>query len=128
MTYAYKGIKQRLEILKGNRSLKEFSEILEVPYSTLHYYFNGREPSLSFLLKVCIKLNVNEEWLILGKGNIYKEEPNDDGLTLEHIIEFIKYKWKKFGKKEKHWFEVELKRMFPDLEVFLLQRNKGSVP
>lgn len=55
------GIIRRLNILKGNRSVKAFAEDLGLPVSTVYYYSNGREPSLSFLLRIANKMNVNEE-------------------------------------------------------------------
>ena len=115
---------ERLKILKGRKTLKEFSNILNIPVSTLHYYFNGREPSLSFLLKICEKLDVREEWLLLGKGPIYKTSSiNDDEKHIDILLKFIKQKWESFSEKEKNWLEIQLQRMFPDFFDWL-KENK----
>lgn len=55
-----KDIRLRLLILKGSRSVKDFAQLLDLPTSTVYYYMNGRTPSLSFITRVCNKLNVRE--------------------------------------------------------------------
>ncbi len=114
--FTKRAISERLKILKGNRSLNEFAKELNIPSSTLHYYFNGRTPTISFLLKVCSKLNVREEWLLLGEGPIFKEHESlsNDEDRLNAILKFVKEKWQILSDKERNWFEVQLKRMFPD--------------
>ncbi len=125
--FSKEGILERLKILKGRRTLKEFSKKLNIPVSTLHYYFNGRDPSLSFLLKVCEKLNVREEWLLLGKGPIYKTSSIDfnDEENFDMLLKFIKMKWEAFSEKEKNWLEISLQKMFPDYFEWL-RKNQIS--
>ncbi len=116
--------KHRLNLLKGDRTIKEFSKMLDIPVSTLHYYLNGREPSLSFLIRVCSKLNVNEEWLLNGRGPIYRTEKEHDILEdlCELFSKFLAEKWKVWDTKEKIFFEFLVKRLFPDFERWLADK------
>jgi len=111
-------IKQRLLFLKGKKTVKEFAESLDLPPSTVYYYLNGREPSLTFIMRVCNKLGVSVEWLISGEGEIFKEEEGVDEV-LNQIIEYLKENWNKWSKKKKHWFEVTFRQFFPDFDEWL---------
>lgn len=117
-----KDIRARLLLLKGSRSIKEFATLLDLPTSTVHYYLNGRMPSLSFIIRVCNRLNVREEWLINGSGPIFKEEIGDD--ILNHILEYLKENWDKWNEKKRHWFEVHFRQILPEFEEWLLKRSR----
>ncbi len=119
------GFRHRLNLLKGNRTIKEFSRILDIPVSTLHYYLNGREPSLSFLVRVCSKLNVSEEWLISGRGPIYRTEKEHDVLEELEVLfaRFLSEKWRVWDKREKMFFDFLVRRLFPEFEHWLANRS-----
>ncbi len=114
-------LKKRLLLLKGNRSIKEFAESLGLPVSTVYYYLNGREPALSFLLRVANRMNVSEEWLLTGRGNIFKEK-KDEAIEIEQVLEFLKRNWEKWSVKKRHWFEVHFKQLLPEFEIWLKDR------
>lgn len=120
-----KDIRARLLILKGSRSIKDFASILDLPTSTVHYYMNGRPPSLSFIMRVCNRLNVREEWLISGNGPIFRGEESDD--LLNHILEYLKENWDKWGDKKRHWFELHFRQIFPEFEEWLLRRQNEPI-
>ena len=65
-------IAERLkEVLKEKKisSIKEFSEICELPYRTAQSYLNGdREPNIAGLTKLCTQLGINLNWLLTGVG------------------------------------------------------------
>lgn len=113
-----KGIRKRLILLKGNRSIKEFARTLDLPVSTVYYYFNGRQPTLSFLLRVARRLNVNEEWLFTGRGNIFKDK-DDEAFRIEDVIEFLKKGWDSWSHGKRQWFERHFKEIFPKFELWL---------
>ncbi len=110
---------ERLLILKGDRSLKEFAALLDIPPSTLYYYLNGREPSLSSLRRVCEKLNVSEEWLLTGNGPLLKNKEDKLPEVIELIVKFLKENWQKWSIKKRHWFEVQFKNLFPEFNEWL---------
>ena len=57
-------------------SIKEISELLGVQRSSLSHILSGRnKPSLDFILKVLsLYPDINEKWLLHGKGKPYKDE------------------------------------------------------
>lgn len=121
-----KDIRSRLLILKGQRSIKDFANLLDLPTSTVYYYMNGRMPSLSFIMRVCNKLNVREEWLIKGDDPIFREETGD--YMLNHILEYLKENWDRWSEKKRHWFEIHFRQTFPEFEEWLLKRSEGEIP
>lgn len=118
-----KDIRARLLILKGAISIKDFARLLDLPTSTVYYYMNGRPPSLSFIMRVCNKLNIREEWLINGNGPVFREKTEDD--MLNHILEYLKENWDKWTEKKRHWFELHFKQIFPEFEEWLLRRQRS---
>lgn len=115
-------ISKRLLLLKGQRPLKEFAEMLGLPQSTVHYYLNGREPSLSFILKVAQKFRVREEWILTGKEPIFKDDTTDERSLIESMVDFLKQNWETWPEKKRHWFELQFKRLFPEFEEWHNQR------
>ncbi|SDB98657.1 helix-turn-helix domain-containing protein [Williamwhitmania taraxaci] len=64
-----------LKILTGNQlSATRFADIIGVQKSSISHILSGRnKPSFDFIEKVLIKFpDINPEWLILGKGNMYR--------------------------------------------------------
>ncbi len=114
-------IRQRILLLKGNKSVKEFAEYLGLPLSTVYYYLNGREPSLSFLLRIAERFNVREEWLLTGKEPIFKEDRGEP-FMIEDVIEFLKKHWESWSLKKRHCFETHFKQLFPEFEIWLNER------
>jgi len=54
-----------------------FADILGVQRSGISHILSGRnKPGFDFIEKIVIKFpNINAEWLITGKGKMYKESP-----------------------------------------------------
>ena len=64
-----------LKILTGNQlSATRFADIIGVQKSSISHILSGRnKPSFDFIEKILIKFpDINPEWLILGKGNMYR--------------------------------------------------------
>lgn len=52
--------------------LKDFSAITELPYRTAQGYLSGdREPNAEGMTAICIKANVNLNWLLTGNGSMF---------------------------------------------------------
>lgn len=80
------GIEERIRdiINAQNMTVKGFAEAMDIPLRTLHNYLSGnREPSAEFLITLSNKLNINLNWLLLNKGEIYLSENKSISLTVE---------------------------------------------
>lgn len=53
-----------------------FADIIGVQRSSISHYLSGRNnPGLDFVQKILLKFkNISSEWLILGKGEMYKNQ------------------------------------------------------
>lgn len=69
-------IKERIEHIMKTEGLNSsnLADIINVQRSTISHYISGRnKPGLDFIQKILSKFkNINAEWLILGKGEMYK--------------------------------------------------------
>jgi len=64
-----------LKILTGNQlSATRFADIIGVQKSSISHILSGRnKPSFDFIEKILLKFpDINPEWLILGKGSMYR--------------------------------------------------------
>ena len=71
-----------LKILDNEKlSATKFADIIGVQRSSISHIISGRnKPSFDFISKTINKFPyINAEWLISGKGNMYKEEIIDEG-------------------------------------------------
>ncbi len=118
-------LRQRLLILKGSRSIKDFANVLDLPISTVYYYLNGREPPVSFIKRVSDRLGVREEWLLTGKEPIFKNEEYHEE-PLNEIVEFLKQRWRHWPEKKRNWFEIQFRRLLPEFEEWLRGRMTES--
>ncbi len=67
-------IYKRLVEVQAGMSLRSFSERIVVGQSTLHNYLRGRIPKADFIDKACSAMNINERWLLSGKGPKYRND------------------------------------------------------
>jgi len=70
-----------LEFLrKENKTSAQFAEEIGVQPSGISHILSGRnKPSLDFIVKMLEKYNyISSDWLIFGKGNMYKETKQPD--------------------------------------------------
>ena len=63
-------------------NIKAFAELLNVPYRTLqNYLLNERDPSAEVLIKISDVLNVDLNWLMRGKGEMFRSFTNENELN-----------------------------------------------
>ncbi|XWY22415.1 helix-turn-helix domain-containing protein [Bisgaard Taxon 45] len=82
------GISQRLRAVMELQGLniKAFAEQLEMPYRTLqNYLLNERDPSADVLVKVSELLNVDLNWLMRGKGEMFLSILSQKELTENEV-------------------------------------------
>lgn len=78
-------IKERLRIVIESQemSIKAFAELIDTPLRTVHNYLSGeREPSSEFLIKVATQFNINLNWLLLNRDDMYISDGNSS-LSIE---------------------------------------------
>ena len=73
-------IYKRLVEVQGGMTLRLFSEKIGVGQSTLHNYLKGRIPKADFIDQACSALNINERWLLTGKGPKYRDDLIEESL------------------------------------------------
>lgn len=60
-------------------SIARFADKLEMSPNTLtNYELNRREPSLTFFVQLNKKTNINLNWLVSGKGNMFNTPEFED--------------------------------------------------
>lgn len=94
--YSNGEINSRLNLLveqKSKGNVSDFAKLIGINIQTLHTYIKGRMPSAEALFNICIKLQVNINWLLTGNGPIYiygEEEggaPEADDPEVADLIE-----------------------------------------
>lgn len=69
------------------KSQRDFASSLKIGQSTLAMFENGqREPKDIHIEQICLKYNVNEEWLRTGKGEMYLYTDTDDYSEISTLI------------------------------------------
>ncbi|MDG6267225.1 helix-turn-helix domain-containing protein [Glaesserella parasuis] len=89
-------------------NIKAFAELLDVPYRTLqNYLLNERDPNAEILTKIGDVLNVDLNWLMLGKGEMFRSTMNEYELN-EKEKQLISY-YRKMSSDMKIAFDVSFK-------------------
>lgn len=70
-------------------SVAKLAERIDVPARTITAYERGeRQPSMEFLAHMCTILNLNANWFVTGKGEMFnKETPCFNELKEELLLE-----------------------------------------
>jgi len=124
-------IQDRLKKIMETERLKitEFAEICNIPYGSAQGYLYGkRTPGSDVIIKICTQLNVNSNWLLMGKGEIYREEqPKEEITTFKSklFLNWLNKWWENADEKHRNWLEIQLKRCFPEYAGWLEQQEKG---
>ena len=80
-------MKDRIREARKAKSLtqSQLGELIGVKSNTIAQYESGnREPSNAVINSICRELNVNEDWLRTGNGEMFVEQTRD-----EQISEFV---------------------------------------
>lgn len=65
-----KQIRQTLDL-----SVAKLSKKIGIAERTIvSYEYEGRTPSLDFLVQMCKKLNINPSWFLFGEGKMFKND------------------------------------------------------
>ena len=89
-------------------SIKAFAELLDMPYRTLqNYLLNERDPSAEVLIKISDVLNVDLNWLMCGKGEMFRSSTNENRLS-EKEKQLISY-YRKMSSDTQIAFDVSFR-------------------
>jgi len=61
---------ERLALIRGERSQRQFARDLGVFQQNVNRYENGTTPHTDFLITLANKESVSLDWLLLGKGRM----------------------------------------------------------
>jgi hypothetical protein len=64
-------ITDRLKIIMGPMSGREFAKKLGKSPTTVNEYLKGRIPPADFIELVCVQFKINPWWLLAGEGEMY---------------------------------------------------------
>lgn len=82
-------MRDRIIALLNDKKLTaiKFAELMEVQPSSISHIISGRNnPSFDFIAKLLEKFDdINPDWIILGKGNMYRTLPPQDSNTGDSI-------------------------------------------
>jgi len=68
-----------------NLCQKDFAQLLETSQSNISKYERGEmKPALDFLINLNEKLNVNLNWVLIGKGHIFIQN-EETGIDIDKI-------------------------------------------
>ncbi|HEX2484091.1 MAG TPA: helix-turn-helix domain-containing protein [Myxococcota bacterium] len=59
---------ERLAVIRGPRSQRQFARDLGVFQQNVNRYESGTTPHADFLIRLALKENVSLDWLMIGKG------------------------------------------------------------
>lgn len=80
-------MKNRIKLIMDNENLTpaKFADRLGINRAIISHILNGRNnPSLDVVTRILNEMDyISSDWLLNGKGNMYKTEPNQDSLNLE---------------------------------------------
>ncbi len=96
-------MKERILKILSNEGLSatRFADIIGVQRSSISHIISGRnKPSFDFISKTLEKFpGINAEWLINGKGNMYKDDILERNSELFEVKDIIK-EGKNMGKED----------------------------
>ena len=72
-------------------SVAKLSQKIEIPAPTLTCYERGeRTPSAQLFIQLHIKLNVNLNWFVTGKGEMFSYDTNRERISKEEILSDVR--------------------------------------
>ena len=75
---------ERIRLARGGSSQEAFSRALNISKGSLGFYErNENLPNADVILKICSKAGIGLEWLLTGKGKMYKtEDPQPESASV----------------------------------------------
>ena len=104
----------------------KMAEYMGVTLRAYQRYENGeQDPTAGKLNNLLKKLNnVSAEWLLTGEGCTFKDE--DYQKPKENIKSWIDNFWENATEKERHWFEIQFGKYFPEFLEWVKAKKEGK--
>ena len=110
-------------------SQKELANRLNTTQAVISNYEAGRRiPDANFLKKLIDIFQVDINWFLTGEGSMLKDESEkeDIGQPKENIKSWIENFWEESTEKERHWFEIQFGKYFPEFLEWLKAKKEGK--
>ncbi len=77
-------------LIKENISPSKFADVLGIQRSSISHILSGRNnPGYDLIIKIIDQYDrLNPEWLLTGKGNMYKSIDNNDNISKQSVIDY----------------------------------------
>ena len=116
-----------------NTSQTKLAKATGVGRSSFSLYLSGKKtPTITVAIKVAIVTNVSLNWLLLGKGPMFRDElaPKNEEVRMrspsygppspkDNIKKWLDVFWEQADPDERIWLMVELKKRFPEFAEWL---------
>ncbi|WP_420266023.1 helix-turn-helix domain-containing protein [Candidatus Magnetominusculus dajiuhuensis] len=117
---------------KYRLSQKEFASELGVSQGFLSELESGKyKPTKIILLAIAYLYPINIDWLLTGKGGMYKPGTDHpipiEDIPKETIKEWIDEFWGNATEDEKGWLKVQFPLTFPQFKDWLLKKQSAGV-
>ncbi len=98
----------------------------DIPYRSVQDYLYGESmPESDAIIKICAKLSINPNWLLMGKGEMYeREQPKKQITQLELLFNWLNEWWENADEKNRNGLEIQIKRCFPEYAEWFAQQEK----
>lgn len=83
-------MKDRIKKIRKNADLtqEKFAERLGIKRNTVATYETGKsEPMDNIIISICREFNVNREWLLTGKGDMYNMPEDEVAAVVSDLLE-----------------------------------------
>src|SRR5690606_20867567 len=129
MSTSKKEIGERLKAIRGDRTQREFAEVLGVSHGYLGDIERGRShPSIDFLCSLAVKCGIDLTWLLTGEqrgkpsplpGAVLLEPAGDEEAAFAAVLESLWCLYIEGDEDIRAWVRVQLRRAIPELEDVL---------
>lgn len=82
-------VMDRLRIVLGPQSYRAIAKLTEMNPESVRRYMHGREPSVEFISRVCLKLGVRADWILFGIEPVLEKDAERTAISSASITEIL---------------------------------------
>lgn len=80
---------ERLRIAAGSRTYRQLGDLTTTNHETVRRYMLGQAPSADFLAATCAALDINAQWLLVGRGPMKGTDIRSHALGEANVSELL---------------------------------------